>query len=448
MVLLLVALVSAMGASPRLPALHVATEADAALRCPVNAALVSALALRLPSVRLASGKLEAEDLTAKLSPDLDAWRFEVRRAGGAIAMSRVLAAQADCAQVADTAALILERFLAEIDWRGRPVGIDPLQPETMPRHEKAAPPKPPGAPPRAPEPAATSNGARAVESARSEPAPRADPRPEPAQTPPVPAKPEPRAGRSSALEASGSSAGVEIVPGTSGFQGTEEAIGRTHGPAAPAAPEPAPAVALAAPVNTQPQAAPAPAAVVAQGPIAPGRRVLSRASVSAGGGGWLGLPKELSASFSLEVGATLLERVRLSLVLVASSLTGAAIADGRGSIQLQSFSGFLTATLCSSDRLSACGGVAAGAHVTRAGVSTTDARQHLYRTGSDVLALAAAGLYGRAAFTLVGGLEVSVDLAALIPFGSGSFSIEGFPAPYTTPAVELIAGLRLGWTFF
>jgi hypothetical protein len=259
-----------------------------------------------------------------------------------------------------------------------------------------------------------------------------------------------------------------MVPGASGLDTSERAIGTTHASTTAAteagtatvATAPAPATAPLPPPPATVATAPAPAAATlppqptaelsrSAPPARGGRRALSQFTLGAGGGGWLGLPKDLTASFGLEVAANLFERVRLSLLLFGSSLSGAVIANNRGTLSVQSFAALLTGTLCGGERLTLCGGIAAGAQVTRGSVTPAAASQRLYQTRDDFLALPNAGLYGRAGLGLVRGLELSLDLAALVPFGSSKFTIEGFDVPaYTTAPVELLASLRLGWKFF
>lgn len=105
-------------ASGRGPELHLAS--DEGLSCPANTLLENAVRIRLPNVRVArAANVAGEDLSARVSRvGGNAWRFEVRRGDGGIAMSRELMPM-PCPQLADTCALILERFLSAIDWKGK-----------------------------------------------------------------------------------------------------------------------------------------------------------------------------------------------------------------------------------------------------------------------------------------------------------------------------------------
>jgi hypothetical protein len=100
--------------------LHVELGRDANLPCTANAALVRAVKIRLPNVSVVTkGAASGDDLIAALSANQRGWLFEVRRPNGTVAMSRDLYG-ADCAQIADTVALILDRYLAGISWSSVP----------------------------------------------------------------------------------------------------------------------------------------------------------------------------------------------------------------------------------------------------------------------------------------------------------------------------------------
>ena len=145
----------------------------------------------------------------------------------------------------------------------------------------------------------------------------------------------------------------------------------------------------------------------------------------------------------------LFERVRFSLVFAGGTALERPL-ENRGSLRVQSFVGLATATLCGGQRLFACGGLAGGAQLTTGAIGSTPlSGQRIYRPSDQLLPLGVLGLYGRLALAIAGPIELALDLAALIPVGFGSFTIEGFTTPaYTTPRVELIAGLRLGWKFY
>ena len=112
-----------------LPALHVQVEADAqAGPCAPGAALEAALRSRLPGVRVErEAAVGAADLMSELRPEGPGWRLLLRRSGGETALSRPFAlAASDCKLAAQTAALMVDRFLAEVRWPGRPASIEPL----------------------------------------------------------------------------------------------------------------------------------------------------------------------------------------------------------------------------------------------------------------------------------------------------------------------------------
>lgn len=130
------------------PALRVDAAADAGLPCAANAALDGSLRQRLPGVRVEEGPeagLAGADLQASLRPEASAWTLELRRGGGEVALSRRLPfAPGACGLAADTAALVIDRFLEEIRWPGRPPSIAPLP--APPRPEPLEPPKPDASP--------------------------------------------------------------------------------------------------------------------------------------------------------------------------------------------------------------------------------------------------------------------------------------------------------------
>ena len=112
------------------PGLVVTTDGDATQSCAAGAALQEALRLRLPAVRLeTSGSAHGDDLVASLTPHPGHWKLTVTKADGAVAVSRDLQApESGCAELAATAALIVDRYLTDIEWPGRPVSFEPPPP--------------------------------------------------------------------------------------------------------------------------------------------------------------------------------------------------------------------------------------------------------------------------------------------------------------------------------
>lgn len=114
-----------LGQTSQGPSLHIDVSFDRSLRCPANTALQRAVKFRLPGIHLETQReLGAEDLALTLRQEGAAWLFEVTRADGSLAVRRGLAAMS-CPQLADTSALILERYLADIRF-GREVNVAPL----------------------------------------------------------------------------------------------------------------------------------------------------------------------------------------------------------------------------------------------------------------------------------------------------------------------------------
>ncbi len=132
--------------STHAPRLFVDTTSDAALPCRAGDALAQALRRRLPGVWIATeGASGAGDLTAWLRREDDHWALALSRAGGEAVLVRELAqGSIYCQGLAETAALIVDRFLTDVNWPGLNTGLDP--------QALAAPPPPPRPPPPAPRP--------------------------------------------------------------------------------------------------------------------------------------------------------------------------------------------------------------------------------------------------------------------------------------------------------
>jgi hypothetical protein len=158
---LLPALAALLAAAPA--ALRVDPAADAQQPCAANAALAQALRLRLPGVRVedapASQPGEQGDLRALVRREGPAWALELRDQGGELALRRELELGPDrCGLLAETAALMVDRFLEQIRWAGRPPSIEPLpaperRPEPAPPPALVVEPAPAPAPPASPAPA-------------------------------------------------------------------------------------------------------------------------------------------------------------------------------------------------------------------------------------------------------------------------------------------------------
>ncbi len=124
-----------------LPAVHLEVATDAASPCAAGAALEEQLRLRLPGVRIEhDAPDEPGDLHASLRRDQGAWLLQVRD-GERVALHRTLHfGETECRVAAETGALIVERFLVEVRWPGRPASIEPLPAPPPPPPPEAAPP--------------------------------------------------------------------------------------------------------------------------------------------------------------------------------------------------------------------------------------------------------------------------------------------------------------------
>ncbi len=358
------------------PALHLIRSEAQLPECPANALLEKAVRLRLPAVRLSSDrKLGPGDLIASLRRAGGAdWRFEVTRPDGTIAMSRELRGMA-CPQIADTCALILERYLSGINWIGREVS--PIRmPKAEPTPDQQAPPTPfiPGE----------------LEG--------------PAEAPFIPSEVE---------------APESARPSTPlGVNGSGPENGNL--PARPSSLDAPPVTAL---------------------------------TLSIGGGVWGAVPLEAAAAFSGELGIRLFQRFHFSLLFLGtpSSLRTIVLnGETRGSLTVQAFAAFATASLCTTDEgFSACGGLLGGVRLTAVSVTTNTTLTRLFRTQSTLAPTPELGVYGKFSWPLYGRFCVAIDLGVGVPLGSARFDVEGIDAAgYVTPRVDLTGTLYLGFRLF
>lgn len=111
--------------------------------CLSSELLELAVRRQLPGVAIApGGPLEGDDLEALFQEVGDGWTMKVARADGQPAMSRSVASgSGPCASIADTFALMLDRYLEEINWKGRPVQLGLLPPPEPPALPEGEPVK-------------------------------------------------------------------------------------------------------------------------------------------------------------------------------------------------------------------------------------------------------------------------------------------------------------------
>ncbi len=372
--------------------LHLTLGIDRRLSCPVNALLEKAVRLRLPAVRIAlEGPIRSGDLVASLQRfGGDGWRFEVKRPDGSVEMSREFGAM-PCPLIADTSALILERYLSGIDWSGRSVGLAPLPPlEPSPR--TADIPRPPSSPVVPP----------------------------PAAPPPV------------ALE--------EQVPLDAGPERPTDA-GRPIEPPVP----------VAGTISTRSESDAGISPPARPHPL--DEPALTALTLSLGGGAWAGVPWEVSGALSGQLGVRVLRRFHLSLLFVGAPSTVRSVTylnEFRGTLALQSFAGLATFSVCTTGAgLSACGGLLGGARVTTARATGPTTGPRLFATTSSLAALPQLGLYGKVSAPLYGRFSLSADLMIGAPLGRASFTIQGISAAgYATPRVDFSGLLYVGLQLF
>ncbi len=384
--MLTAAVLSAGGA-----ALHVEKSGDAKLPCAANAALEQAIKVRLPGVRLAKGKPAQGDLVAQIAASPGGFRFEVRRADGSVAMSRDLFS--GCAQLGDTSALILERYLAQISWAGRDVGL--------------VAPSPPPPRPLPPPPVVQ---VEPVDAGRAEEAP-----------PAAPGGPEPV--DAGAPESADLISRIGVAPEPSGRDVISAA--------------PAPVAAADAGFAPQP--------VIKLPPEPPRDPIVSAVDVSAGAGLWYGY--SAVGGFSLDLGVVLRERVRLGLLALVGTRYGRAILQDtvkRGDLDAFDFSGFATLGVCTKTAIALCGSAVGGARVTwgRA-LATVGGANRIYRDTTGFISVPELGLLARASYAIASRLLLALDVLFGVPLVRGAFRIEGLD-PLLNPYVDLAALFRVG----
>ena len=371
--------------------LHVEKKGDAKLPCAANAALEQAIKVRLPGVRLARGKPAGPDLTAEISATSGGFRFEVRRADGSVAMSRDLFS--GCAQLGDTGALILERYLQQIRWEGREAGL-------------VAPSPPP---------------------------------------PPQPRPPSPLVGERAGVRGPVSDAGEQSDAGSPDSVDLISRIGVTPSPPQ----EEPPLTPALSPTRGEGVADAGAPPVINLPPPSRLDPIVTAVEVSAGGGLWYG--NGLVGGYSLDVGVLVRDRVRLGVLAVANTpLSRRAPPSGtqRGTLQTFDLGTFVMLGVCTRTALTFCGNAFGGARITWAAVSTNlMSPARLFRTSTGALVVPELGALARLSYVAFGHLLLALDVMLGIPLGKGAFVIEGLTEDplYTSPvdaAVLLRAGVR------
>ncbi len=403
------------------PALHLGQTktADRGLPCPAHAAVEVALRELLPGLRVeGSGDLAEGDLEVRLAREEGRWLLSLRHPGGKVALERALVLPArDCALLGRTAALVIDRYLEEVRWSGRPPRLLPLpqpEPEGLPLPPLPVPEVPPPAPERprpltqdAPKPA-PDKAAAAQSAAGSD---RATPKPALAT--------DEAARRAAAEKAAAEKAAAQKAAAEQAAADKAQA-------------RQADLVALAKDLAQ-------PAGEVSD-PLPPERFHLA---LLAGPGLYWGLPSD--ARFALSAGA-LLRRGRLQFGLSLSGTGGAGQTVGaqRGQTVVRTGLFALSAGLCAdAAMLRLCGGPAAGGRLSLGSLSGVQ----ILQPGSAALTQFALGGHGTAGLRLTDRLELSLDLLALWTPGSARFDVAGAPSR-TLSALDLTWALRLGWLAF
>jgi len=127
------------------PALVVHAPGDASSEDRVAVRLARALASRMPALRVqVEGAVGPDDLLVTVAPGDDAWSLGVTRRGKQVLERALPVEQGPDAAFVVACALVVERFLQEIDWTGKPEDIDPNAVARPPFPPELPPPPPPG----------------------------------------------------------------------------------------------------------------------------------------------------------------------------------------------------------------------------------------------------------------------------------------------------------------
>ncbi|MBS2032412.1 MAG: hypothetical protein JST54_31240 [Deltaproteobacteria bacterium] len=95
--------------------------------------LVAAIHLRRPADEVrAGGEVTAGDVAVNVERGPGQWSLQVRGAGDSPLQRALPDPGADCVALADTAALMVDRYLIEVNWKGGPAVIAPLPPPEPP----------------------------------------------------------------------------------------------------------------------------------------------------------------------------------------------------------------------------------------------------------------------------------------------------------------------------
>ncbi len=442
------------------PLLHVDPARDAGLPCAAHASLRARLetldpgAQRVDPPGQPGAPGEGEPLEARLSPERDGWALELARADGTAALARSLKLSGDaagCALAAESAALIVDRYLAAL----RDPSRQPGSGQAGLRQARAASATVAEAPAQA-----------AIEGRRGAP---------------VSETPREAAARAKAERARGDAKKIANAnPARASVSRDADAArgpatASTTGPAAASSPaaspamtngsaagsrsyassgapaSPAPRVASALPVAPGETPREDPLRPASPGATEPARDELQPAqlTLSAGPGALLGGAADLRFAFWIEAEHPLsffstAFSARMLLISTSASAQSEYI-DGnpRGRLSAQSFLLALSAGPCFELWARACASGFAG---TRATLGSAGG-EGLYRTSNAWLLQPELGAQLSLSRPLTSRLSLSLELLAGAVPGSGQLSVEGGPAR-ALPAIDTSAALLVDYQLF
>jgi hypothetical protein len=417
---------------------------------PCATALVESLKRERPGAAVDQGLASPGDLRVHIRSQPHPWRVEVSGTDGQARLRRSLSSRT-CAEAADAAAVIVERFLESIAWQGGDARVEAVGAPLAQANNAAPGP----ALSRLSDDATQRAGDADAGNHNLEASPRSGPREQPKPGLALTAPPE-------AQVADATSAGPPPPDAVAPRSAPPVAVARadTQPPTAPrptadAAPTGPSAshvpVALAIPGAVAPggELASAPATVERPIESGPSPRWLGGAEVSVGGAATLGNVGVVPAA-SLEAAVRVREVVRVGLWVggagsesqdVLVTYPGATTRQVQGQVLTREGFAYATATLCKGlTKIEGCAGLAGGA-----AFSYATASGQLYQKQHAVLAPPVAAAVARLAYRWAAGPEIGIQMLGGVALTKPSLVVD--TSSFYASRFEWIGALHAGWAF-
>ena len=162
---------------------------------------------------------------------------------------------------------------------------------------------------------------------------------------------------------------------------------------------------------------------------------------------WYG--NQAVGALSLDLGVLLRDRVRVGVL----GLVGLPVLRGLVSpptdlkiaiVQSVDIGVFGLVGVCTRTALAVCGHALGGMRLTWARATTSTDTTRLPSTQSGVISVPELGVLARVQYLLRGQLLLALDLLGGVPLVPGTFKIDGFDQPFSTPPFDFQALLRAG----